>query len=150
MLEDIDVSKPVPLSFMVKEVGGKQFLQNVEIPKLPAICIHCKIVGHEIIQYRRLKKVLQTMETQREVTENEGFVTVNHKGRLYQGTTVGNRPKEGNAAVGTNQSGPSQDVQIPINTRAEETINLGSQNEEGGVKVNQGEPNVVKETQIGL
>lgn len=51
---------------------------------------------------------------------------------------------------GKQSIGAITDVQNPINNASDETINLGSQNEERGIEVNKGESNVVKETQMGL
>lgn len=59
VLVDIDLAKPVPDRINSKEEGGKEFMQPVEIPKLPSFCNHCKWIGHVITQCRGLRQAFQ-------------------------------------------------------------------------------------------
>lgn len=62
VLIDIDLAKPVPDRITVKEEGGKEFMQLVEIPKFPDYYHHCKGIGHAITQCRGLRKAFQSPE----------------------------------------------------------------------------------------
>ncbi|KAL5725464.1 hypothetical protein ACHQM5_008605 [Ranunculus cassubicifolius] len=59
VLIEIDLSKPVPKSVTVREEDGNHFIQEVEIPKLPSICTHCRGVGHNMYQCRGLYRAMQ-------------------------------------------------------------------------------------------
>lgn len=103
VLVDIDVSKPVPLSFNVREEGGKQFQQNVEILKLLAFYSHCKIMRHEITQCRKLKRVLQSVEAQPSPMDKDGFTVVTLRGKERQ-------PQQGNSGGGGDDNSQRVDI----------------------------------------
>lgn len=83
VLVDIDLAKHVPDRVNVKEEDGTEFTQTVEIPKLPAYCNHCKMVGHLITQCRGLIKEIQTPTGRGEEVQgvNDGFQQVQGRNR---------------------------------------------------------------------
>lgn len=80
VLVDIDLSKPVRDGINVKEEGGREFFQPVEISKLPAYCNHCKTVGHEITQCRGLTRAIQEPAKQN-TNRQDGFQMANNSHR---------------------------------------------------------------------
>ncbi|KAF5196979.1 Dnase i-like superfamily protein [Thalictrum thalictroides] len=66
VLVEIDLSKPIPNQILVEEEGGKDFVQEVELGKLPSFCGHCKTVEEE--------------ESEEEVEETEKVADVEDNG----------------------------------------------------------------------
>lgn len=55
VLVEVDLSNTIPHHVLVKSKYGS-FEQEVQIPKLPSFCNHCKVVGHLVTEYRLLRK----------------------------------------------------------------------------------------------
>ncbi|KAF5191655.1 hypothetical protein FRX31_018758 [Thalictrum thalictroides] len=63
VLVDIDLSKTIPSSIHVEEEGGNDFIQEIEIQKMPRFCTHCKSIGHAVFECKSLQKVRQIEES---------------------------------------------------------------------------------------
>lgn len=72
VLVDIDLEKPIPDKVIIKEEGGGEFSQTIEIPKLLAFCNHCKTVGHNITQYRGLLRRIQEPNANNNARNKDG------------------------------------------------------------------------------
>lgn len=70
--------------------------------------------------------MLQTMETQREAIDSEGYVNVNPRGRVSQGHVGTNRVQGENTNVASTEAPPAQSRQQPVNAIVEGTINMDS------------------------
>ncbi|KAL5726131.1 hypothetical protein ACHQM5_009200 [Ranunculus cassubicifolius] len=92
VLIDIDMSQPIPWTVNVKEEGGREFVQAVEIDKLPEFCSHCKVVGHGVLGCRGLQRVFQVPNKEKEPAattleknNDQGWQTVRYKGNQNEG-----------------------------------------------------------------
>lgn len=124
VLVDIDLSKPVPSMVKVREEGGVEFSQPVEIPKLPAFCNHCKLVGHLIMQCKGLLRAIQEPAGREDVNNvrQEGF-------HLVRNRTYGRRGNgENNTIVG-------QDDRVINNVETDTVQEQGSVEAQGAVQV---------------
>ncbi|XP_026430948.1 uncharacterized protein LOC113328071 [Papaver somniferum] len=65
VLVEVDLEINVPHQIVVNSKYGS-FEQEVQIPKLPKFCSHCKVVGHLVTECRVLRK-----EDAQEVEEND-------------------------------------------------------------------------------
>ncbi|XP_026400376.1 uncharacterized protein LOC113296281 [Papaver somniferum] len=78
VLTDIDFSVEVPNETNLVS-GGRRFTQEVDIPKKPKFCSHCKIIGHEFKDCKVAIKVINSElgfvdEDKRVNTEEDEFL----------------------------------------------------------------------------
>ncbi|XP_026378663.1 uncharacterized protein LOC113273110 [Papaver somniferum] len=73
VLVEVDLARSVPHQVVVNSKYGS-FEQEVQIPKLPKFCSHCKVVGHLVTECRVMRK-----ESAQKVEENDTYYAIPKK-----------------------------------------------------------------------
>ncbi|KAF9590682.1 hypothetical protein IFM89_036174 [Coptis chinensis] len=59
VLVDLDLSKPIPSQIIVEVPDGQDFVQEIELSRLPKFCSHCKTIGHLMSDCKSLQKEIR-------------------------------------------------------------------------------------------
>ncbi|KAF9617727.1 hypothetical protein IFM89_038227 [Coptis chinensis] len=60
VLVDLDLSKHIPNQILVEVPNGVDFMQEIELSKLPKFYVHCKSLGHLMSECKSLQKEMRT------------------------------------------------------------------------------------------
>ncbi|KAF5187172.1 Ribonuclease h domain, partial [Thalictrum thalictroides] len=121
ILVEIDLAKPIPPQILVEVDGGKDFMQEVVVGKLPKFCEHCKSIGHfmsdcKVLKNIRDKEIIQAETNKEANNRRKGKKNRNKNKETEEGETTSNgkdvieEENEGNEKSGEEAKSNEEEV----------------------------------------